>query len=116
MAIRLYLDEDVQLLLAKVLRERAYDAVSAHECGNRGKPDVEQFAFAIQQGRSVITFNARDFVPIAADAMAANQTFPGLIVSEQLPFRELLKRTCRLLDSKTPEQIATSIVWLSDFR
>src|SRR5436190_2105496 len=114
MAIRLYLDEDVQLLLAKVLRERAYDALSAHECGNRGKPDLEHFAFAAQQGRSLITFNARDFVPIASDAMARNQAFPGLIVSEQLSFRELLRRTCRLLDSRTPEQIATTIIWLSD--
>lgn len=116
MAIRLYLDEDVYLLLAKVLRERAYDAISAHECGNRGKADIEQFAFAEQQGRSLLTFNARDFVPIAAKAMTANQAFPGLIVAEQLPFRELLRRTCRLLDSKTPEQIVSSIVWLSDFR
>jgi hypothetical protein len=116
MSIRLYLDEDVHLLLAKVLRERAYDVISAHESGNRGKPDIEQFAFAVQHGRSVLTFNARDFVPIASDAMAKNQAFPGLIVSEQLPFRELLRRICRLLDSRTPEQIATTIVWLSDFR
>jgi hypothetical protein len=116
MAIRLYLDEDVHLLLATVLRQRAYDAISAHECGNRGRPDAEQFAFARQEGRSVLTFNARDYVPLAIEAISRTRAFPGLIVSDQLPFRELLRRTCRLLDSRMPEQIANTITWLSDFR
>ena len=97
MGIGLYLDEDVQLLLAKVLRDRGYDAISSDECGNRGKSDLEQFRFAIAQRRSVLTFNISHFVPVAREAMAQGETFPALIVSDQLPFRELLRRTCGCL-------------------
>lgn len=39
--IRIYLDEDVRPLLATVLRERGYDAVSAVEHGRLSIPDAD---------------------------------------------------------------------------
>lgn len=39
--VALYLDEDVRVLLAEVLRARGYDAVHALEIGQAGKSDAE---------------------------------------------------------------------------
>ena len=41
--IKLYLDEDVNPLLAKDLRQRGYDALATAEAGNIGLNDCVQF-------------------------------------------------------------------------
>lgn len=56
MAIKLYLDEDVDPLLAEVLRDRGLDCISTHESGNRGHTDFDQLVFATRQGRTILTF------------------------------------------------------------
>jgi predicted nuclease of predicted toxin-antitoxin system len=114
--IRLYLDEDVRPLLARTLRARGYDATSAVDLGRIQIPDQEHFQFAAGEGRAILTFNIRDFVPIALRAIEDRFKFSGLIVSDQIEFRELLRRTLRLLGSRQSEEIENSIVWLSDYR
>jgi predicted nuclease of predicted toxin-antitoxin system len=115
-AIRLYLDEDVRPLLGRTLRARGYDAISAVDLGRIQNPDQEHFQFAAGEGRAILTFNIRDFVPIALRAIEDRLKFSGLIVSDQIEFRELLRRTLRLLGSRQSEEIENSIVWLSDYR
>jgi hypothetical protein len=114
--IRLYLDEDIRPLIARTLCERGYDAVSALDLGRVAVPDPLHFEFASKEGRALLTFNIRDFVPLARKAMAEGKAFPGLIVSEQLGIRDLLRRTLRLLGQRSAVEIADSIVWLSDYR
>ncbi len=115
-AIRLYLDEDVRPLLAEVLRQRGYDAVSAVEERSIQVPDPVHFDRAAGEGRALLTFNLRDFSPLATAAMEQGRPFTGLIVSEQIAFGELLRRTLRLLGSRQAEEIANQIVWLNDYR
>ncbi len=50
MAIRLYLDEDVDPLLAQALRDRGVDCVSTQVANNQGLSDPDQLAFATDQG------------------------------------------------------------------
>ena len=94
MAINLYLDEDVDPLLARVLRERGYDCMSTQEAQNRGITDAEQLAFAAERGRAILTFNIKDFVLLAQRPAGAHA---GIIVSDHLPFRELLRRVLAML-------------------
>ncbi len=48
--IKLYLDEDVNPLLANDLRQRGYDAIATSEVGNAGLGDRDQSEFARGQG------------------------------------------------------------------
>jgi predicted nuclease of predicted toxin-antitoxin system len=88
--IRLYLDEDLRPLLAQVLRQRGFEADSAVDLGRLAIPDADHFAYATREQRAILTFNIRDFVPLATQAMARGDAFAGLVVSEQLEFRDLL--------------------------
>ena len=53
--IKLYVDEDLTYKLARVLRSRGYDVISAHEAGMRGKKDDEQLEYSTRHGRVVLT-------------------------------------------------------------
>jgi len=65
--IALYTDAHITLALVKALRDRGYDAISAHEVGNSDLSDPEHLAYAAAQGRAILTFNSKDFVPLFGD-------------------------------------------------
>jgi hypothetical protein len=59
--VALYTDADVTPKLAKLLRERDFNAVSAHEVGNAELEDSEHLAYAASQGRAILTYNTKDY-------------------------------------------------------
>lgn len=61
----LLIDEDVRVLLAEILRQRGYDVVHVLEVGRGGKSDPEQLAYAVDQGRAILTHNIRDLLLLA---------------------------------------------------
>jgi len=115
-AIKLYLDEDVDPLLAHVLRERRIDCLSTKDARNLGHSDAQQLAFATSQGRAILTFNVKDFVRLAKDSAAPGGHHAGIIVSDHLPFRELLRRVLVLFQRHEQTDLADTLLWLQDFR
>ncbi len=59
--ISLYLDEDVDILLAELVRARGFDILTTQEAGQIGQKDPEQIAFAVSQERTFLTHNRVDF-------------------------------------------------------
>jgi predicted nuclease of predicted toxin-antitoxin system len=116
MAIKLYLDEDVDPLLAEILRDRGLDCTSTHESGNRGHTDFDQLVFATRQERAILTFNVKDFVPLAQEFVAAGRNHSGIIVSDHLPFRELLRRILILLHKQAHDDLTDKLLWLQDYK
>ena len=114
--IALYLDEDVHPTLATILRERAFDVLTTSEAGMLGKSDPEQLEFAARQGRAILTHNIRDYVRLARQYAEQNRAHAGIIVSDQLPLRELLRRTLRLLTALSAEEMVNRFEWLSNYR
>lgn len=55
--IRFHLDEcvDVDVAVAEGLRRRGIDVTTARESGLRGVPDEAQLAFALREGRVLVT-------------------------------------------------------------
>ncbi|MEA5625066.1 DUF5615 family PIN-like protein [Nostoc sp. UHCC 0251] len=47
--IRLYLDEDVHVLVADLLKARGFDAITARDAGKLQISDEEQLAYAVSQ-------------------------------------------------------------------
>jgi predicted nuclease of predicted toxin-antitoxin system len=114
--IRLLLDEDVRVLLAEVLRQRGYDAVHVIERHRGGRSDAEQLAYATAQRRAILTHNIRDYVMLDRDYRSRRRRHQGIIASDQLPFRELLRRTLRCLSRTRAEDMSGHIIWLHDFK
>jgi len=116
MALKLYLDEDVDPLLARVLRDRNVDCLSTQEAGNRGCTDQDQLSFANAQGRAILTFNVKDFVKLASEYAASGRHHTGIIVSNNIAFRELLRRSLFLVKKHPSEDLTDKLLWLQDYK
>ncbi len=114
--ISLYIDEDVRLMLAEILRNRGYNAAHVLELNREGKSDEEQFEYAVKHGMAILTYNIGDFSILYKAYAEGNKTHYGIIVSEQLPFSELLRRALKFLSSNTAESLLNQFVWLRDYK
>ena len=94
-AIRLLIDEDVRPLLAQTLRQRGFDVQHVLELRREGLSDREQLAHAVEHERTLLTHNIRDFVLLDREYQERGDAHAGIVVSAQVPFRELLRRTLR---------------------
>ena len=84
--MRFYLDEDLPARVAVLARAQGLDVVSSHECGRDRLPDDQQLRLAAQDGRCLVTRNARDFVPLTRDFAERQWPHAGLlIVARSLP-------------------------------
>jgi hypothetical protein len=75
---RLYADEDFDYPVVEELRRLGHDVLTVQEAGqaNQRTPDEDVLAFAISQGRAVLTFNRRHFIRLHRKV----QTHAGIVV------------------------------------
>ena len=116
MAIKLYLDEDVDPLLASVLRERGIDCLSTRDAQNLGHSDIQQLTFATGEERVMLTFNVKDFLRLAKEWVDSSRHHCGIIVSDHLPFRVLLRRILVLIQRQAHTDLNDTVLWLHDFQ
>lgn len=113
--IRLFLDEDVWPGLAAILREHSFDVVHACEVQRGGMPDADQLAYAAEIGCIILTHNAKDFAPLAAEYYFGRRSHAGIILSPQLQRGELVRRMLSLLHSLSAEEMVNTVRFLSDY-
>ncbi|MDI6894535.1 MAG: DUF5615 family PIN-like protein [Bacillota bacterium] len=113
--IRLF-DEDVRPLLAAVLRHRGYDVLTTAEAGMIGRSDAQQGDFATSQGRVLFTHNVRDYIHLAQEYSRTRPSHAAITLAPQMPFKELLRLTLRLLAQIGSEPFTDRIQWLTGFR
>jgi hypothetical protein len=113
--IRLYLDADVDVKLAPILRAAGYDCVSAREVGYAESDDEAQMTFAAREGRVFLTHNIRHFVPIFERWWHAGLSHCGIVVSQQIPLGELQRRMLCLLEILTANEMENNIYNLAEF-
>jgi len=113
--IAFYTDEDVHQQLAQKIRERGFDAVSAHEEGNFQVDDEKHLEYATAQHRAVLTHNQRHFEPLHRKWLSEGRDHAGIILSPQIELGELLRRILRLLDHVTADEMQNNLRYLSDF-
>jgi len=112
--IALLLDEDVRVILAEILRQRGHDAIHVLEADRTGKTDSEQLAYATSQQRAILTHNIRDFTVLNRQYHDEGKKHFGILLSDQVPLRDLLRRTLRFLSRHTTENAKNNALWLND--
>lgn len=74
---RLYLDEDVDVLAARLLESRGFSAVTTQEAGCIGQTDREQLSYAVEHERALLTHNRADFEALASSTSARTARTTG---------------------------------------
>lgn len=114
--IRLYLDEDIHKRVAAALRLRHFGVISAHEIGRWGLSDEEQLTYAAAEGQAIFSYNTPDYVKLHLDWLRQGKGHHGIIVSDQLPVGETVRRLLNLLNRVTADEIRNQIRWLQAFK
>jgi predicted nuclease of predicted toxin-antitoxin system len=112
--ISLLLDEDVRVTIGAILRQRGYDVIHVLEADRTGKTDPEQLAYAVSQQRAILTHNIRHFILLNKQYHEEGKEHFGILLSDQVPLRELLRRTLRFLSRRTAEDVKNNALWLND--
>lgn len=113
--VKLLLDEHIWPGVIDVFVPLGYDIQHIVRAGLRGVSDEDVLTFAARENRAVLTNNYTDFAQLVARWYASHRTHAGVILTEQLPPGELVKRLSRLLDSVSADEIRNSCRWLSEF-
>jgi len=78
--INLYLDENVNILLATLLRARSINVITTRESDMLGKGDEEQLEYAVNQKAAIVTHNRVDFENLYRTYMEEKKTHSGIII------------------------------------
>ena len=113
--IALYTDADIHGRLAAQLRGNGFDAISAYEASNAQLDDSDQLEYAASHRRAILTCNAKDFEPLVKEWWWAGRKHYGVIVSEQLPLGEMLRRVMRLLNTLSSDEMENGYRDLGEF-
>lgn len=117
--IALYTDEDITDRLAEQLRQRGYTATSAASVRTIGLSDEEQLTFATEHGWTILTYNRNDFLSLARHWHDAGREHAGVVISQQFSSREigeLLRQTCKLLETVSAEEMWNTVRYLQSYR
>ena len=81
LALRVYLDEDVDVLLDPLLAAHGINCLTTVDAANLGRTDEEQLMFALQESRIIITHNRTDFEDLAVAWRNIQRDHAGIIVA-----------------------------------
>jgi hypothetical protein len=115
LGIRLFTDEMIHTGLAVELRRRGYDVESCQEAdrGNQKISDEDQLLYATLQGRALLSYNQRHFVPLDQQWKAASRRHAGIILSPTIEsLGVLIRYVQRHLDTYSQAEQDDLLLWL----
>ena len=109
---RVYLDEDISVVVAAILKARGFDILTARDAEQLGLSDSQQLAFAAGTGRVLATHNRVDFEHVHREWLTTGRTHAGIVVARRRPPGELAARIGRLLSRLSAEDLKSQLLYM----
>lgn len=109
--IELCLDEDVNVLVAALLRARGFTTLTTREAGRLQSSDAEQLAYAVSQHKTSLTHNRVDFEALAKEYLADRNTHDDILAVRH-PAQEIVRRLLRILDQVTADEMRDQVRYI----
>ena len=109
---KVYLDEDVSVLVATLLVARGLNATTAREQGMLSESDQRQLTYAASTERCLVTHNRLDFERLHAQYLSNSRLHSGIIIAGKKSPYEIAKRVGILLDTLTADEIAEQLLYV----
>ena len=85
------------------------------EENRREVSDEKQLEYATSLGRALLTHNRQHFAPLHERWLSEGREHAGIILSTRIEIGELLRRTLRLLNEVTADEMRNNLRHLNDF-
>ncbi len=108
----LYLDEDVSVLVASLLRARGFQATTTQEAGKVGATDREQLAHAVDGQMAFLTHNRSDFERLAEEYRLGGKGHHGILIAVRRPPHEIARRLLGILNRITADEMENLLLYL----
>ena len=79
--MRFLVDEMYGERVVELLRQRGHDAVHVRDIGLGGAPDADVLARAADEGRTMVTENAADFLPLLDRRQGAGMSMTPVLIA-----------------------------------
>jgi predicted nuclease of predicted toxin-antitoxin system len=109
---KLYLDEDVSALLAKLVRARGFDAMTTLDARNIASTDELQLSFASSVGRVLLTHNRVDFEQLASRWHSEGRQHAGILIAVRRKPHDMLQRILPILNRLSAEELVDQVLYL----
>ena len=110
--IELYLDEDVDVTIATLLRARGFHAITTQEAGQTGSDDARQLAYAVSRQLTLLTHNRIDFERLAETYFNSGKHHYGIIIAVRRPPYEILHRLLIILNTVTADEMKDQLRYI----
>lgn len=110
--ITLYADEDVDVLVADLIRARGFDVLTTREAQRLHATDEEQLAFAASEGRALLTHNRADFESLHQIYIATGKHHAGILVAVRHPPYEIVRRLLLILNQVTADEVSDQLRYI----
>jgi predicted nuclease of predicted toxin-antitoxin system len=106
--IELYLDEDVDVLVADLLRARGFAVTTTRDAGNLQASDADRLASAVSRQEALLTHNRVDFEALAQSYLNTGQSHFGIIISTRRSPYEIARTLLLILNQVTTDEMHDS--------
>lgn len=110
--VSLFLDEDVSVLIAKLVAARGFSALTTLEAGRLRSTDSDQLAFAAAQTRAILTHNRVHFESLAQQYIDEGRSHSGIIIAFRRPPHEIARRLLLLLNRITADEMDNQLLYI----
>ncbi|HVF60708.1 MAG TPA: DUF5615 family PIN-like protein [Thermoanaerobaculia bacterium] len=110
--VELYLDEDVDVLVAEMVRAYGFVATTTREAGHLGASDADQLAHAASAGKVFVTHNRVDVERLAVDYFSSGREHSGIVFAVRRSPQEIVRRLLLLLNQTTADEMRNQLRYL----
>ncbi|SRR5258708_20478928 len=110
--IRLYLDEDVSVLVGEMIRARGFNVLTTRDAGNLAASDKEQLGFSTLEGRVLLTHNRVDFEQLAVQYFEDQAEHSGIILAVRRLPNDIVFRLLSILNTVDAEEMVRQIRYI----
>ena len=103
--IELYIDEDVDVLVADLLHARGCDALTTRDARRLHATDEDQLMFAAGEQRALLTHNRADFEALHQVYRESGRHHAGILIAVRHPAYEIVRRLLLILNAVTADEI-----------
>ena len=110
--IEIFIDEDVDVLVADLLHARGFDALTTRDAHRLHATDEQQLLFAATEQRALLTNNRADFEALHQAYMNGGLHHAGILIAVRHPAYEIVRRLLLILNAVTADEMQNQVRYL----